>query len=268
MFRFRARTFGAALAGAAALVLSLEGQTATARPPLDIQDVGLPAVEEHGTALWSEARANQRIALARTVTGAGDSSRVGAFHRSYTPGRVIVRFRDEVSTPERRSVARLASDTAEVLTRSSYADFDVVQIDSSENPEAVATALNARPQVLYAQPAYQVHPTFVPNDPQYATLQWNLPLINMEKAWDIQPQAGSTITVAVVDTGLAYLTGTLTVNIPAFRFEGRSYPALGRQVIPFAGAPQLVGGAGASRIVAPFDVTSNGANPPIDLDGH
>src|SRR5436189_185233 len=83
------------------------------------------------------------------------------------------------------------------------------------------------------QAAYRIHPMFVPNDPQYATLQWNLPLINMERAWDIQPQAGSSITVAVVDTGIAYRNATLSVNIPAFRNEGILYPALGPQIIPY-----------------------------------
>jgi serine protease len=276
MLRFRAGTFGVALVGAAALVLTLKGQSSAARPPLDIQDVGLSAVEEHGTALWSEARSEQRLALERTITGAGDISRVGVFHRTYTPGRVIVRFRDEVAAAERRSIARIASDTAEVLTRGSYADFDVVQIDAAEDPEAVAVALNTQPQVVYAQPAYHVHSTFKPNDPQYDTLQWNLPLIDLEKAWDIQlAQPGcngscvaSSVTVAVIDTGMAFRTGTLSVNIPAFRFQGRTYPALGPQTIPFAAAPQLVGGTNASRIIAPFDVTSNGLNPPIDLDGH
>ena len=267
MLRFRARTFAAAPIGAVVLVLSLKGQS-NAHPPLDIQDVGLPAVEEHGIALWSEARSNQRLQLERSMTGAGDSSRVGVFHRTYTPGRVIVRFRDDVGAAERRSIARIASDTAEVTVRGSYADFDVVQINPAEDPEAVAVALNTRPEVVYAQPAYHMHATFVPNDPQYATLQWNLPLINMEKAWDIQPQAGSTITVAVVDTGMAFRAGTLSVNIPSFRFQGRTYPALGPQTIPFAAAPELVGGTNASRIVAPFDVISNGVNPPIDLDGH
>ncbi len=50
---------------------------------------------------------------------------------------------------------------------------------------------------------------FVPNDPLYRVQQWNLPLIDMERAWDIQPAAGSSITVAVVDTGLAYQNATI-----------------------------------------------------------
>src|SRR3954467_15379945 len=127
MLRFRAATFATALAGAAALVLSVKGQTATTLTPLDIQDVGLGAVEEH-TAIWSEERAAERLARARTPPGPGAAGRVGAFHRSYTPGRVIVRFRDNVDMPERRSVARLASATADVRARSAYADFDIVDI--------------------------------------------------------------------------------------------------------------------------------------------
>src|SRR5207245_11389060 len=109
--------------------------------------------------------------------------------------KVIVRFRDEVTADERRGIARDASSTAELAPRRAYADFDIVQIDPAEDPETVAAALNGHSQVLYAQAAYRVHATFVPNDPDYEALQWNLPLINMEKAWDIQPQAGSTITV-------------------------------------------------------------------------
>src|SRR5439155_1577641 len=133
-----------------------------------------------------------------------------------------------------------------------------------------AAALAARSQVVYAQAAYHVHATMVPNDPNYSVLQWNLPLVNMERAWDIQPDAASTVTVAVLDTGVAYRNATITVNIPAFRNAGINYPALGASVVPYAAAPQLVGanGANASRIVAPFDILSNGVNPPLDFEGH
>jgi hypothetical protein len=48
-----------------------------------------------------------------------------------------------------------------------------------------------------------MHPMLVPND-QYKELRWNLPLIDMEKAWDIQPRPGESITVAVIDTGVAF----------------------------------------------------------------
>jgi len=269
MVRFRGRTAAAAAVVAAALVLTVKGQTPA--PSLHIENIGLSAVEEN-TAIWSEARPGGRVdALKRAAREtAARNSRVGASGRSYTPGRVIVRFHDEVPAAERRTVARLASDTADIAARPSYADFDIVRIDVNEDAEAVAAALAARPQVVYAQPAYHMHATMVPNDPNYATLQWNLPLVDLERAWDIQPAGASTVTVAVLDTGMAYRSLTITVNIPGFRNAGINYPALGPSVVPYAAAPQLVGvnGANASRIVAPFDIISNGVVPPLDFEGH
>ncbi|HJZ77878.1 MAG TPA: S8 family serine peptidase [Vicinamibacterales bacterium] len=269
MLRFRAGTFGVALLGAAALVLSLKGQTATGRLPYDIQDIGLPAVEENAIPNSPKTPA-QAIDRARRAAAIVQSrARRSGSRRSFMPGKVIVRFRDEVSSEERVALARGASPTADLMARRSYSDFDVLRIDPGEDAEAVAAALAGRPQVVYAQPAYRVYPTFVPNDPEYQRRQWNLRQIHMEQAWDIQPQAGSQITVAVIDTGVAYRNATITANIPGFVDEnGVRYPPLGTQTIPYSAAPQLVGGAGTSRIVAPFDVTSNGLLPPFDFDGH
>ncbi len=270
MLRFRVRSAASAVFVAVALVLTLNGQSPTA-PSLRIDTIGLPAVEETG-AIWSEARPGGRVeALKRAARDTSTAnSRIGASGRAYTPGRVIVRFRDDVPAAERRTVARLASNTAEVSERLPYADFDIVRIEESEDAEAVATALAGRSQVVYAQPAYHVHAAMVPNDPNYSILQWNLPLIDIEKAWDIQPDAASTVIVAVLDTGVAYRNATINVNIPAFRNAGINYPALGPSVVPYSAAPQLIGpnGANASRIVAPFDILSNGANPPLDFEGH
>src|SRR2546423_9989437 len=54
--------------------------------------------------------------------------------------------------------------------------------------------------------------------------------------------------VAVLDTGLAYLNSTLTMNIPTFVDDsGIRYPALGRVTIPYSAATQLVS---PGRIVA------------------
>ena len=109
------------------------------------------------------------------------------------------------------------SPTAAVSSRPANADFDIVAIDPGEDAEEVARSLRARDDVEYAQPAYFMHAMIVPNDPLYKTLQWNLPLIDIERAWDIQPQAGSAMTVAVIDTGVAYTAATITTDILTFR---------------------------------------------------
>jgi serine protease len=236
---------------------------------LHIENVGLPAVEESLVIRSETHGAGSAQELRRAARAAADPmTRLGGGGRSYTAGRVIIRFNDGVAPDARRAAARLASPSAEIDLRPSYADFDLVRIDPSEDAELVAEALREQPNVQYAQAAYRVHPTFVPNDPFYKELQWNLPLVNLERAWDIQPAAGSATTVAVLDTGLAYRDLTITVNIPAFTNEGVRYPPLGRSVIPYGAAPQLVGAGHADRIVAPFDMVSNGVNPPLDFDGH
>jgi serine protease len=109
-----------------------------------------------------------------------------------------------------------------------------------------------------------MHTTLVPNDEYYKQLQWNLPLIDMERAWDIQPGAGSSITVAVIDTGLAYTNATITTNILGFRDRLGIYPPIFNARIPYSAATQLVT---PGRIVAPRDFV-HGDDMPFDFDGH
>jgi len=268
MGRFRARTVCATLVVAGGLVMTLRGQVADESRLQILENVGLPAVDEgllqddSHTPVAPEAR--QRAALREALL----HDRIGASGTHYRAGRVIVRFHDEAAMTDRRAAVRSASDTGEIATRPSYADFDVVGIDPSEDAEAAATVLRQRPEVQYAQVAHRVHTLLVPNDPLYLSQQWNLPMINMEKAWDIQPLAGSTITVAVIDTGMAYQNATLTATLPAFRdANGTQYPALGRVIIPYSAATQLVSPSTASRIVAPHDFV-NETSTPLDFDGH
>jgi serine protease len=272
----RTRVLASALALAAAFA-SLRAQDVDRPPALELQSVGLPAVDEDTTmqrAVPMSAEATHQAALRAAVR----TDRVGVSGARYVPGRILVKFRDAATAAERRDALAGASGTARMTERPSYANFDVVTIDPSEDAEAVAEALSGRPEVEYAQAPYRMHTMFVPNDPLYkpsATFspgQWNLPLIGLESAWDIQPQAGSSIVVAVLDTGIAFQNMTLTVTIPAFRDEnGRRFPALGRQVIPYSAATQLVGAGNAGRIVAPRDFIWDGtpsANMPLDFDGH
>src|SRR5262245_55048887 len=205
--------------------LVVRGQSADERHVI-LSNLGLAAIDEgvlvnepHGTGTVEALhRAATRVALR-------DSG--GTAAARYARGRVIVKFRDQTTAAERLSAVAEVSPSARIDARPSYADFDIVRIDSDQDVEATAAALRERGEAEYAQPAYNGwHTMFVPNDPQYALRQWNLRLVNLERAWDIQPQAGSSITVAVLDTGLAYMNATLIENIPAFRDEnGVRYPA-------------------------------------------
>src|SRR2546428_190053 len=158
----------------------------------------------------------------------------------------------------RSSLATLMLAAGVMAVRAQHApgtEFDVVTIDPTEDAEAVAAAFRARDDVEYAQSDYVMEPTLVPNDPLYQELQWNLPLINLERAWDIQPQPGASITVAIIDTGVAFMNATITTNILAFRdAAGNRYPAIANARIPYSAAPQL---GGAERFVSPHEFITN-----------
>jgi serine protease len=238
------------------------------RTPLVILNVGLPAANEDTIQDQTHRPASPEAIRRAAIHAPDDLARTGRGGRVFTAGRVILKFRDGISETTRDSVVRAVVASGVRQPRDAAADFEIVAIDPREDDETIAGAFRARPEIEYAQAAYRVHTTFVPNDPHYADLQWNLPLIDLESAWDIQPQAGSTITVAVVDTGIAYLDATLQVNIGAFVDEtGTSHPALGPQRIPYAAATQLVGAGHAGRIVAPRDFVWN-TTTPLDFDGH
>lgn len=184
---------------------------------------------------------------------------------SYVPGRVIVKFRDgTTSTVRLNSLARVSAHSS-VSERPSYANFDVLRIGDGDDAEAIAAALAGSPDVEYAQPAYRVHKMFVPNDSFYRQFQWNLPLIDLERAWDIQSAAGSTITVAVLDSGVAFESKVVRFRGRTFRDDlGVVHPAFGTVDVPFAAATDLFS---AGRFVAPRDFIWDDADP-LDLDGH
>jgi serine protease len=254
----------AVTAVAASLVVRIHGQGAGTRTILPASL--LPAIDRGvvaDTSHWpGSPQAIDRESIAHSTVSL---DRVGPSGARYIAGRVIVKFRDGTSTQARSRVMAAVSQTATVSERPSYANFDIVRIDPGEDPESVAAALRQRSDVEYAQPAYRIRPQFVPNDPYYKQLQWNLPLIDLERAWDIQPAAGSTITVAVLDTGVAYAAARVMTHAYAFQDDaGVQYPALGDLTLDVAAAPEL---GPASRFVAPHDFIW-GDNLPLDFDGH
>ena len=261
---FRALVFVFA-ASVAVMIVPGRGQAQDASRPNGVFGLGLPAVERG--IIWAESRVPGSPEAARRRAVRASSAipdRVGEGGARYRPGRVIVKFRDSVSMPARLSALSATSRSASIASRPDYANFDVVQLDPNEDPMAIARELSKRADVEYAQPSYRVHTQLVPNDTYYKQYQWNLPLIDMERAWDIQPQAGSSIVVAVLDTGIAYSNAMLTATLPAFTADGVRYPALGRVTIPYAAASQL---GPASRFVAPRDFIC-GDTTPLDFHGH
>jgi serine protease len=226
----------ALLALVAGLSSVLWGQQA---PPFRVltQTTGLPAIDR-GLRSQDPPRAPR--------DGRGEGLKTDrAEDPVYVPGSVIVKYASRDS-------------------------FDLVDIPMTLDAEAASESMRALPDVEYAQPRYLNHAmqTVHPNDPMYSA-QWNLPAIDMEAAWGIQPGASSDIIVAVLDTGVAYRTGVITYN-SRFPFRvtpgGPIYPALGVVSVPFAVAPEL-GTSESSRFPSPHDFIWDDSLP-VDLDSH
>ena len=226
-----------------------------------IQEAALPPIDR--------GLRDQDPARAARTSGPGlraRADRTGAT-LPYVRGSVIVKFKPGTA---RSAVSMATSQVAGVMAadRSSFADFDIVDVPMESDVEQAAELLRARPDVEYAQPRYLNHAMTRPNDPLY-TNQWNFPAIDMERAWDIQPGATSDIIVAVLDSGVAFRSGTIRYN-SRFSFQmtrnGPTYPALGTVDVPFSAAPEL-GATGSTRFVAPHDFIWDD-DLPVDLDSH
>ena len=127
---------------------------------------------------------------------------------------VLVKFRDP--------------DTAVTAAFRRFHDFDLdEEIDSkrarvrrfrsrSKKVAQLIQDLSSRSDVLYVEPNYIAEAYFVPND-TFFPLQWHLdnPVyggIHAQQAWDFSTGAG--VTVAVVDTGVAYENYQIYVQAP------------------------------------------------------
>ncbi len=112
---------------------------------------------------------------------------------------LLVRLPDEVS-PE-QAPAFLASLGLEALRP--IPDIHVWRARPLPDQATSLEDLRRRlaQQILWIEQDGLVHAQdVVPNDPYYATRQWNLPLIGMEQAWQLSQ--GDEVVIAIIDSGL------------------------------------------------------------------
>jgi serine protease len=114
----------------------------------------------------------------------------------WAPGEVLVKFKKGIA--EQAQANTLRSFGALNVSHSFLRRFAVVQVPEGTVAAKIAQLMKD-PSVERATPNYVMHLYSTPNDPYYKE-QWNLPLINIESAWDISTGVG--VTVAVVDTGV------------------------------------------------------------------
>lgn len=119
----------------------------------------------------------------------------------FIPGEVLVKFRSGVNGAAQSralSVMRAPMDAGDATWIG-----DVLRVPTPGEPDAAAAAaaLARQPEVEWATPNYVRQLHAAPNDPSYSR-QWNFTLIDMPRAWDINPGGSSEVVVAVLDTGV------------------------------------------------------------------
>ncbi len=125
----------------------------------------------------------------------------------YVPGEILVRFKNGVELRQGEAALRVLKTSIEPGDARWIGQVLHLRNLEIDDPVRAAENLSRQPEVLYAQPNYLSRLDSVPNDPGW-TQQWNLPLINMPQAWDINTRAGGGVKVAVLDSGLTTREGT------------------------------------------------------------
>ncbi|MGH2608536.1 MAG: S8 family serine peptidase, partial [Tepidiformaceae bacterium] len=164
--------------------------------------------------------------------------------------RIIVRFRDGVPPGQaRKAITDLGASIKKEHGRSK---LYVVELPEGADLAAALSALQATSLVEFAGADYVVTAFDTPNDPDYDD-QWHLHDTTggmwAEGAWELATSAGAGVTVAVIDTGVAYETHTGTPIL----WTPRS----------FAPAPDLAG----VNIVAPWNFLEGNSHANDD-HGH
>ena len=173
----------------------------------------------------------------------------------YIPGEVLVKFRAGTGgAAQSRALSVLRGD-ADASQSTWFGDVLLARTPAEPDALAAAAALSRQPEVEWAQPNFVRELHAVPNDPSYSR-QWNFNLIDMARAWDINPGGDETVTVAVIDTGIT----TASATYPFTLWTESGFQSVN---VPFGLSPDVAG----ARVLPGRDfVFWNG--PVLDMVGH
>ena len=180
----------------------------------------------------------------------------GRQHLDYLPNQVLVKFKEGTSVAGAQRALMALRSRPDVSDLQWIGDLALLNDLGQANGDILAAQLREQPEVEYAQPNYIRHLDSTPNDPSYATRQWDMTALDMPRAWDINGGA-SGIIVAIVDTGPTSVTQTFAVRT----WSGSAIVTVS---VPFAVNPDLP----ASRQVLPRDFATNNGSTVLDMDGH
>ncbi len=111
------------------------------------------------------------------------------------PGKIVVRFAPFVSAQAANMM--LSQVGGRTSTENSKLRLKFVSVPAGRE-RSIATALNQRAGVEFAEPDFLIAPTATPNDPLLGN-QWYIQKLAAPNAWNLATGAG--VTIAILDTG-------------------------------------------------------------------
>lgn len=139
---------------------------------------------------------------------------------AYQAGEVLVKFKPGMANAGREH-ALASAGCQESKSYALVPGLSRAKITSGATVAATLRALRANPNVVYAEPNYIVSAQAIPNDPRFAELYGlnntgqvgGTPDADIDapEAWDLQ--TGTSVVVAVIDTGLDYNHQDIVGNV-------------------------------------------------------
>jgi type VII secretion-associated serine protease mycosin len=114
----------------------------------------------------------------------------------YMKREVTVKFNHSPSADELASILRQIDGWHKARHNNTF-----IFKSNTRSTDDLISFFSKRKDVVFAEPNFLLLPNAVPNDTLYPNYQWNMPMINMERAWDITKGSGDVI-IATVDTGV------------------------------------------------------------------
>lgn len=157
-------------------------------------------------------RTNLESSIKKAVKYDGGKSLSGK--KKYLPDQVLVLFKDGVSETRRREILSKAG-ILKTLFRTGpekKKNIYLFRLRPGVSVVEAVQSLEKFPEVALAEPNYVRMPAYTPNDPDFSK-QWALKNvgqyggipgadIDAENAWDIERGLSTTVTVAVIDSGI------------------------------------------------------------------
>lgn len=116
----------------------------------------------------------------------------------FIPGQVVVGLKNT----DPHFNAKVNARGGQIVDSIKNLDAFVIKVPA-HTEEKFISSISKNPNIKYAERDTVVNALYTPNDPLF-NIQWGMQRIGMESVWDVNPNLGAGIIVAVVDTGIYY----------------------------------------------------------------